>query len=196
MKNSTAIFEIALGLTSPWTVKNIYFEQHDLARELHIHLDFEKGFKFKQKDESESVAHDTVERKWQHLNFFEHKCYIHAGVPLVLDKSGKVQLQPVPWAKKGSGFKLLFELVSLLLIESEILVAKAVKLVNGYPNLALSLMASPILMLGQNVSKIGNSALCVIHAKHEAKRRRLFLKTQLQLPQSKFQVGTENASCQ
>ncbi len=73
MENSSLIFEIALGLSSPWYVKNVSFEENNLKRELHIHLDFKKGFKFKQEDESESVAYDTVERKWQHLQFFEHK---------------------------------------------------------------------------------------------------------------------------
>jgi len=133
MENSSLIFEIALGLSSPWYVKNISFEENDLKRELHIHLDFEKGFKFKQDDGSDSVAHDTVERKWQHLNFFEHKCYIHARVPRVKDKSGKIQVQQVPWARKGSGFTLLFEAFTMLLIESEMPVSKAAKLVNVYP---------------------------------------------------------------
>lgn len=133
MENSSLIFEIALGLSAPWYVKNISFEENDLKRELHIHLDFEKGFKFKQDDGSEHSAYDTVERRWQHLNFFEHKCFIHARVPRVKDKSGKVQLQQVPWARKGSGFTLLFEAFTMLLIESEMPVSKAAKLVKVYP---------------------------------------------------------------
>ena len=133
MENSSLIFEIALGLSKPWYVKNISFEENDLKRELHIHLDFERGSKFKQEDESESVAYDTVDRQWQHLNFFEHKCYIHARVPRVKDVSGKIQVQQVPWARKGSGFTLLFEAFSMLLIESEMPVSKAAKLLKVYP---------------------------------------------------------------
>lgn len=133
MENSSLIFEIALGLSSPWFVKNISFEQAEFGRELHIHLDFEKGFKFKQDDGSENTAHDTLERKWQHLNFFEHKCFIHARVPRVKNESGKVQLQQVPWARAGSGFTLLFEAFTMLLIESEMPVSKAAKLVKVYP---------------------------------------------------------------
>jgi transposase len=133
MENSSLIFEMALGLSSPWYVKNISFEQSGEVRELHIHIDFEKGFKFKQEDSSESTAYDTVSRKWQHLNFFEHKCYIHARVPRVKDESGKVHVQQVPWARSGSGFTLLFEAFSMLLIESEMPVSKAAKLVKVYP---------------------------------------------------------------
>lgn len=132
MENSSLIFEIALGLSKPWYVKNVSFEEHDLKRELHIHLDFERGSKFKQEDESESVAYDTVDRQWQHLNFFEHKCYLHTRVPRVKDASGKIQVQQVPWARKGSGFTLLFEAFSMLLIESEMPVSKAAKLLKVY----------------------------------------------------------------
>ena len=133
MENSALIFEIALGLSKPWFVKNIKFEEVNNTRELHIYLDFEKGFKFPQEDGFEYSAYDTVDREWQHLNFFEHKCFLHARVPRVKDKAGKVQIQEVPWARKGSGFTLLFEAFSMLLIESEMPVSKAAKLVGVYP---------------------------------------------------------------
>ena len=133
MDNSGLIFEIALGLTLPWKVKKVSFEQVNELRELHIYLDFDKGFKFSLDDGSESSAYDTVDRKWQHLNFFEHKCFLHAQVPRVKDKAGKVNLQNVPWARKGSGFTLLFEAFAMLLIESEMPVSKAAKVVKVYP---------------------------------------------------------------
>lgn len=181
MKNNTSIFEIALGLTRPWTVKNIYFEQVNMAQELHIHLDFEKGFKFKQADESEGVAYDTVERKWQHLNFFEHKCYIHAGVPLVLDKSGKLSLQQVPWARKGSGFKLLFELISMVLLNGEILMLKATMLMQHSPLRAMSTITRRVLWLGTREEKMGQAVRTSKDLKEEAARR-LRTKAQLHLP--------------
>jgi transposase len=28
-------------------------------------------------------VHDTVERQWQHLSFFEHTCYLHCAVPRI-----------------------------------------------------------------------------------------------------------------
>ena len=133
MENSALIFEIALGLSKPWFVKNIKFEEVNNTRGLHIYLDFETGFKFAQEDGFEYSAYDTVDREWQHLNFFEHKCFLHARVPRVKDKAGKVQIQEVPWARKGSGFTLLFEAFSMLLIESEMPVSKAAKLVGVYP---------------------------------------------------------------
>src|SRR5690606_1417028 len=81
MTNSQDIFAIALGLEEPWHIKEIAFDR-DSSR-LDIHLGFTKGFKFKAGDGLFYSAHDTVKRSWQHLNFFQHHCYIHAKVPRI-----------------------------------------------------------------------------------------------------------------
>ena len=132
MQNSVEIFSIALGLQTPWYIKEVLFNKENL--QLDIHLGFTKGYKFKMDDGNEYTAYDTVERSWQHLNFFEHKCYLHAKVPKVKQSDGKITTQPVPWARKGSGFTLLFEAFSMLLIENEMPVNKAAKVLQVYPN--------------------------------------------------------------
>jgi transposase len=134
MDNSTAIFGIALGLEKPWEVSKVQFEEVSTSQELHIYLTFERGFKFMGNDGKTYTAHDTVERTWQHLNFFQHKCYLHAKVPRIVDNEGNTTTQPVPWARKGSGFTLLFEAYSMLLIENEMPVNKAATIVGAYPN--------------------------------------------------------------
>jgi transposase len=133
MNNSTEIFELALGLTAPWFVEKVEFKTEGKERELHIHIDFKKGHKFEQDDGSSSSAYDTKDRTWQHLDFFQHKCYLHARVPRVKNGDGKVVLQAVPWARKNSGFTLLFEAYAMLLIENEMPVSKAAKTVKVYP---------------------------------------------------------------
>lgn len=133
MNNSAEIFEIGLGLTSPWFVEKVSFESVNDIKELHIHIDFQKGYKFKDEKENELATHDTMQRTWQHLNFFQHKCFLHARVPRVKDLHGKVNIVSVPWARKGSGFTLLFEAYSMLLIESEMPVSKASKIMDVYP---------------------------------------------------------------
>lgn len=132
MQNSKEIFSIALGLEKPWSIKEVLFDKENL--QLDIYLEFIKGFKFKMEDGNEYTAHDTVERSWQHLNFFQYKCYLHAKVPKVKQADGTIKTQPVPWARKGSGFTLLFEAFSMLLIESEMPVNKAAKVLKVYPN--------------------------------------------------------------
>lgn len=64
-------------------------------------------------------VHDTIEREWQHLNFFEHHCFLHCAVPRITTSAGKVTTVEVPWARPGSGFTLLFEAFAMALIERE-----------------------------------------------------------------------------
>jgi len=132
MTNSEEIFSIALGLEAPWQISSLNFDKS--ASRLDIHLSFSKGYKFKAEDGCYYTAHDTVERSWQHLNFFQHHCYLHAKVPRVRSADGKVKTQPVPWARPQSGFTLLFEAYSMLLIENEMPVSKAAKVLSVYPN--------------------------------------------------------------
>lgn len=132
MQNSNEIFSVALGLQRPWFVKSIEFTLNKSEKELHIYIGFTKGYKFQGEDSNSYSAYDTVERKWQHLNFFEHKCYIHCKVPRIRQEDGRVLTQAVPWSRKGSGFTLLFEAYSMLLLESEMPVCKAAKILDVY----------------------------------------------------------------
>lgn len=118
------LFSAALQLQEPWYVKNVEFTpkgDDPKAMELHIYIDFKKGAAFALVDDNNEPvtddagqpimlkAHDTVERKWRHLNFFQHEAYLHARVPKVSDGNGHCPTVSVPWARKGSGFTLLFE---------------------------------------------------------------------------------------
>ncbi|QDH81238.1 ISL3 family transposase [Echinicola soli] len=128
--NSTQIFEMALGLEKPWYVKEIKMDQAEGAGhgQIDIYLDFEKGHRF-----AGGKVYDTMERMWQHLNFFQHTCFLHARVPRVENSTGKVETVQVPWARPGSGFTLLFEAFGMLLIESEMPVNKASGVLDIYP---------------------------------------------------------------
>lgn len=128
--NSTQIFEMALGLEKPWYVKEIKMEKGEgVGRgQIDIYLDFERGHKF-----GGIRVHDTAECTWQHLNFFQHGCFLHARVPRVEHAGGEVETVQVPWARPGSGFTLLFEAFGMLLIESEMPVSKAAGVLDIYP---------------------------------------------------------------
>jgi transposase len=132
MDNTTQIFSLALGLEKPWFIEKTEFNLAE--QQLDIYLSFTRGHKFTIDDGSSRTAHDSLPRTWQHLNFFQHKCFLHAKVPRVKQSNGKVKLEPVPWARSGSSFTLLFEAFAMLLIESEMPVNKAAKVLNIYPN--------------------------------------------------------------
>lgn len=121
--NSKEIFGIALGLSSPWYVERVEFLDSSDSKELHLYLNFERGYHFPTSTGS-STAYDTVERTWQHLNFFQHRCYLHARVPRVKTEDNSIHQVSVPWARENSGFTLLFEAYAMLLIESEMPVSK------------------------------------------------------------------------
>lgn len=132
MQNSEQIFAMALSLGKPWFIREIKFDKE--TSRLDIYLSFTKGYKFEMDDGKEYTAYDTVEKSWQHLNFFQHVCYLHARVPKVKQADGKIKTQAVPWARKGSGFTLMFEAFAMLLIENEMPVNKAAKILQVYPN--------------------------------------------------------------
>jgi transposase len=129
--NSKELFSIALGLSEPWEIQEICIEgSSDKEKELHIYLDFARGTKFLNRSGEYVTAYDTEEKRWQHLNFFQHRCYLHARVPRLQDAEGKVYQIGVPWARSGSGFTLLFEAYTMLLIESEMPVCNVAEMLS------------------------------------------------------------------
>jgi transposase len=106
-----AVFGAALGLRDPWQVVSVEFDRG--AGRLDIGLDFPRGSRFACPEpgclESGCPVHDTVDKTWRHLDFFQHQAYLHARVPRVRCGAHGVHLVEVSWARPGSGFTLLFE---------------------------------------------------------------------------------------
>lgn len=118
--NSVEIFTIALGLQAPWqVVKAEFLVGDDKSNELHLWISYETGFQFPTLDGVLSTAYDTIEKTWRHLNFFQHRCYLHARVPRVKSGEHEIHMVSVPWARENSGFTLLFEAYAMLIIEKE-----------------------------------------------------------------------------
>ena len=124
--NSTHLFSLALGLGDPWFVEGVNFVEvsESTAKELHIRLNFRKGYEFHLEDGQKGKGYDTEEKIWRHLDFFQHKCYLYARVPRIELSDGKVRQVSVPWSRMGSGFTLLFEAYAMLLIEGEMPIKK------------------------------------------------------------------------
>lgn len=103
----------------------------EAQKELHLTIDYNSGF-FVDKV-GKSTVHDRVNRSWCQQNFFEHKCYLHYKIPRIKTVENKVEQVTVPWAREGSGFTLLFEAFSMLLIEQEMPINKVGKVIGVYP---------------------------------------------------------------
>ena len=133
--NSEFLFSQALGLKSPWKVEEITFSNDNILEqnELHLQIGFESGARFADESGALCPVHDTVDRQWQHLSFFEHSCYLHCSVPRITTTEGKVRTVEVPWARPGSGFTLLFEAMALAMIEREMPVNRVAEMLKVNP---------------------------------------------------------------
>src|SRR5664280_130254 len=80
-----AMFGAALGLVPPWQVTSVIFDKE--AGKLEIGLDFPRGSRFacpiEGCRESACPVHDTAEKTWRHLDFFEPQAFLAARVPRV-----------------------------------------------------------------------------------------------------------------
>jgi len=76
----TELLQMALGLKPPWQVSKADFNPDE--KRLDIRLDFPKGSTFTcpKCGLSGVKAHDTVEKTWRHLNFFQHEAYLTTRV--------------------------------------------------------------------------------------------------------------------
>ena len=108
------IFAAALGLSEPWFVDALDFD--DAGRRLVVGIDFRRGARFAHGDAAgEHPVHDTRTRRYRHLNFFQHECVLEVRVPRVRLPDGRVALAEPPWAGQLPGFTLLFEALVLTL---------------------------------------------------------------------------------
>ena len=103
---------MALGLGNAWKV--VKSEMNIERRELKLWLDFERGVQFVCSECGEFCpVHDTVEKKWRHLDFWQHQTELIARVPRVCCEEHGVRQAKMPWARPGSGFTLMMEAIIL-----------------------------------------------------------------------------------
>jgi len=111
------LFSAALGLEEPWTVVDVQFDVQ--RRRLDLRIDFAKGARFRCPEcgAAGCKVHDTEEKTWRHLNFFQHEAYLTARVPRVICPEHAVKQVEVPWARERAGFTLLFEALVMALVK-------------------------------------------------------------------------------
>lgn len=103
------LFTAALGLGEPWRVSQAEFDEE--SGRLDLRVVFPRGARFPCSEsgceQGGCPVHDTVEKSWRHLDFFQYKAFLHARVPRVRCPEHGVRLVVVPWARPGSGFTML-----------------------------------------------------------------------------------------
>jgi transposase len=114
-----ALFKVALNLQDPWYIKSLEF--NNTEKRLDIYIDFEVSSRFEcsQCKAQNNAIHDTKDRIWRHLNFFQFKTYIHARVPRTeCRECGAIRLIDVPWARRSAGLTLLMDSMIILLAQN------------------------------------------------------------------------------
>lgn len=111
---STKLFETALGIVSPWYINGVDFDVEKKA--LAISVDFVAGSRFVVPGvDGVHPAHDTVTKRYRHLNFFQHECHLEVRVPRVRLPDGGIRQVEPDWAGRLAGFTLLFEALIMML---------------------------------------------------------------------------------
>ncbi|EIM03318.1 MAG: hypothetical protein ABS82_03900 [Rhodanobacter sp. SCN 67-45] len=77
------LFTQALGLTAPWRVVNVDFQQAE-GRIIFKVENTTSRLACPACGAADQPVHDRLSRTWQHLNFFQYKAVIEATVPRVL----------------------------------------------------------------------------------------------------------------
>lgn len=111
---SAKLFEAALGIAAPWYINGVDFDVE--KKTLAIGIDFVAGSRFAVPGvDGAHPVHDTVAKRYRHLNFFQHECHLEVRVPRVRLPDGGIRQVEPDWAGRLSGFTLLFEALIMMM---------------------------------------------------------------------------------
>ncbi len=90
------LFQSALGVSDPWFVKRVEFDE--TRGRLTIHLDFRDGARFTHGERpGEYPVHDVETRRVPHSSFFQHECELEVRIPRIRLPAGRIVPVVPPW---------------------------------------------------------------------------------------------------
>jgi len=99
------VLEQLLPLGKDWEITGVVL-QEDLKR-ITITVGFNSDF-YRFEGNSYKLYDELPEREWQHLPWFQYRCYIKCKTPRYVSTEGQVKSIPVPWAESRKGYTNLF----------------------------------------------------------------------------------------
>lgn len=128
-----SLFTELLGIQNPFSLESIDKDMDTAAGKISsitFTIEIAKDYR----PSKHHNIHSYYEKTWQHLSLFQYPCFIKARLPVFIDKrNSKTEVIQVPWARKGSGFTLLFEAQVLELLKLSTCKATTAKFFNIYP---------------------------------------------------------------
>ncbi len=116
------LYQLLLGLTSPWRVTSVEVAQPvppSHLGEITVRVEYPSNEKL-HCPECEAIVpgYDSRPRRWRHLNTMQWKTFIEADVPRVNCSEHGVRQIRVPWAEDQSRFTAMFEAFTIDVLQS------------------------------------------------------------------------------
>jgi len=111
-----------LGITKDFAITSISKDESEKV--IKIHLKY-LNRRFIKEGKEYKIYDYTPEREWQHLSWFEYKCYIVCSLPRYVTDDDKVKVIDVSFAPKHKGYTNLFarkiiETLQLIRVQSTV----------------------------------------------------------------------------
>ncbi|MDH5654251.1 MAG: ISL3 family transposase [Gammaproteobacteria bacterium] len=114
--DETKLYENILGISAPWYVSGIKFNEGKTAVEVYVELEDDAKLCCPTCGRP-SPRYDSRSRSWRHLDTCQFRTQVHANIPRVECKEHGVQTIQVPWAEGNSRYTLLFEAMVIMLLK-------------------------------------------------------------------------------
>ena len=106
-----------LGLETPWRVDRVALDLEN--NQLDIYVDYHSKSGCCPDCRAESPIYDcSPQRSWRHLDTMQFKTLLHCNPPRTRCGKHGVKTMTQPWARKSSGFTLLFEAFAVKVLEA------------------------------------------------------------------------------
>lgn len=131
MSDLQSLFTDLLEISTPFSLGEIVQEKEEnKVKSVTFKIEIDKKYR----PSKYHNIHSYYVKKWRHLSLFQYPCFIEARLPVFMDKrTNKTSVIDIPWARKGSGFTLLFEEEILDLLRLCNCVKTAANFFNLYP---------------------------------------------------------------
>jgi len=98
------ILEELLPVVHPFKLREV--KKDETLQEVHLYFEIEKGHGAPEG----FTVHQYYDRKWEHVNLFQYRCFIHCRIPVYENKTtGKTKALQVDFSRANSPFTLLYE---------------------------------------------------------------------------------------
>ena len=120
----SAVLQHLLPLGTDWEITEVILEESLKRIDIKVIYKLDSylisGVRYKIYDE-------LPEREWQHLPWFQYRCYIKCKTPRYMNTEGQVKIVPVPWADSRKGYTSLFSaqviaMLQLVQVQSKVAV--------------------------------------------------------------------------